>query len=429
MANTIRLNIAFSYFKFQFYSIDARMLINLHILIALNQTLRHGFCGFRIYSLNLLLHMVRITLLLLVITMASAQQGHANRENNDEAIVSYIERYKDIAVNEMARTGIPASIKLAQAVLESNAGRSYLATQGNNHFGIKCGKYWQGRTVKREDDDYKNGKLIKSCFRAFPSVAVSYKAHSEFLLDPRKDYRYGFLFDLPETDYHAWAYGLKKAGYATNPKYPTQLISIIERYFLNQYDELGLIAATNQEINKTVIASEPPKNTPPESTYVEPETTVNPEATVNIPAEKPVVVAANEPNPVPAKTTETFFAGEARSYQIRQFNNVDYVKTEQGDQLSEIAMELGLNVQELIEYNEYSYGPDQPLPEDAHVYLEQKRSKFSGSRETYRASKGETALQISQKFGIRLKKLRKRNDWDDGYNPRGGELVYLRGRK
>lgn len=149
----------------------------------------------------------------------------------------YIQRYKEIAINEMRRTGIPASIKLAQGVLESGGGSSVLARKANNHFGIKCGSEWRGPTYYIKDDDYdENGQLIESCFRVYEDPEASYIAHSEFLRDPNKAYRYGFLFRLDGKDYKKWAQGLKSAGYATSPTYADGLISIIEQYKLYKFD-------------------------------------------------------------------------------------------------------------------------------------------------------------------------------------------------
>lgn len=139
---------------------------------------------------------------------------------------AYINQYKDIAIREMNQYGIPASIKLAQALLESGNGNSSLATQANNHFGIKCASAWTGRRVLKDDDE------IDDCFRAYNQPEESYRDHSEFLL--RK--RYAALFELDKNDYVGWARGLKTAGYATNPRYAELLISIIERYQLFQYD-------------------------------------------------------------------------------------------------------------------------------------------------------------------------------------------------
>lgn len=146
---------------------------------------------------------------------------------------AYIQQYKTIVKQEMDRVGIPASIKMAQAILESASGRSTLARQSNNHFGIKCGKNWTGGEVYRHDDDYKNGLLVRSCFRAYDDPAESFMAHSDFLTDNR---RYAFLFELDIYDYKGWAQGLRKAGYATDPNYPSKLIKIIEDHELYLLD-------------------------------------------------------------------------------------------------------------------------------------------------------------------------------------------------
>lgn len=163
--------------------------------------------------------------------------GHSNRPttslpgrtptaNLPKSGLEYIERYKGIAISEMDRYGIPASIKLAQALLESGNGTSYLATRANNHFGIKCGGIWNGRSMTKKDDN------PNDCFRAYDNPEQSFRDHSDFLM--RK--RYEKLFTLDKNDYRGWAYGLKAAGYATNPRYPELLISLIERYRLDQYD-------------------------------------------------------------------------------------------------------------------------------------------------------------------------------------------------
>lgn len=139
----------------------------------------------------------------------------------------YISRFKSIAIEEMNKNGIPASIKLAQGLLESGNGNSTLAMEANNHFGIKCNVNWTGKTILRDDDE------SNECFRVYNNPEESFKDHSEFL----KRKRYAFLFELDKNDYKGWAYGLKQAGYATNPKYPELLISLVERYELDQYDK------------------------------------------------------------------------------------------------------------------------------------------------------------------------------------------------
>jgi len=168
------------------------------------------------------------TLLLFAIPMAVFANS-----NSTTARVDYIEQFSEFAITEMQRSGVPASITLAQGLVESNAGQSELSRKSLNHFGIKCKKSWQGKTVYYKDDDYKNGKLIESCFRAYNSVLESYTDHSNFL---RKNPRYSKLFDLHPTDYQGWAIGLKECGYATNKKYADMLIKIIEDYALYIYD-------------------------------------------------------------------------------------------------------------------------------------------------------------------------------------------------
>lgn len=151
----------------------------------------------------------------------------------DIAAYNYIEEHKELAVIEMYRSGIPASITMAQALHESNFGKSDLATKANNHFGIKCKSYWKGTTYQHKDDDYINGKLIKSCFRSYSSVFDSYIDHSNFL---KGTSHYQNLFELSKTDYKSWAIGLQKSGYATDPKYSEKLIKFIEKYGLDKLD-------------------------------------------------------------------------------------------------------------------------------------------------------------------------------------------------
>ena len=170
-----------------------------------------------------------ITLLLLAIPMAAT----ANLPNSSEARNHYINQFAEFAMTEMHRSGVPASITLAQGLVESNAGQSELSRKSLNHFGIKCKRNWEGKTVYYKDDDYKNGKLVESCFRAYDSVLDSYADHSNFLMN---NSRYERLFKLHPTDFRGWAIGLKDCGYATNPKYAEMLIRIIEEYHLYLYD-------------------------------------------------------------------------------------------------------------------------------------------------------------------------------------------------
>ena len=160
--------------------------------------------------------------------------GNANKRLTE----NYVSTYKNVAISEMMRTGIPASIKLAQGILESDLGRSPLAYQANNHFGIKCHNDWDGEVVHQDDDSE------KECFRKYEDPAGSYKDHSKFLTTKK---RYASLFSLAKGDYVAWAMGLRAAGYATDPLYPEKLIAYIERYDLHQYD--------SQVLGKSVVSA------------------------------------------------------------------------------------------------------------------------------------------------------------------------------
>lgn len=162
------------------------------------------------------------------------------------ASLAYIEQYKDIAIEEMHQYGVPASITLAQGLLESGNGNSYLAREANNHFGIKCGGNWKGKSVSRRDD------RAGECFRAYSHPEESFRDHSQFLRKPR----YSKLFQLAKDDYKGWAKGLRAAGYATNPRYPQLLIDLIERYQLDQYDRISRAYAKASKPKPTQAASE-----------------------------------------------------------------------------------------------------------------------------------------------------------------------------
>ncbi len=254
---------------------------------------------------------------------------------------AYIEQYKTIVINEMQRTGIPASIKMAQAILESASGRSTLARQSNNHFGIKCGKEWKGPEVYRHDDDYKDGLLVRSCFRAYDDPRDSFIAHSNFLSNPHSK-RYGFLFDLDPFDYEAWAHGLKKAGYATDPNYPSKLIHLIEKYELYLLD-LGVTQGREEEI--FVHAS--PQNDQ-SSTRAEQQKT--PET-----VSRQIVTTRRSPDYILKNGSYTF---------------------QLGDQMDEIAKRFKMDVKELYFKNRLPYGvtprSGQKLSVRSYIHLKRK---------------------------------------------------------
>jgi len=297
--------------------------------------------------------------------------------------LEYVERYKEIAIQEMHRSGVPASIKLAQGMHESNYGRSELANRANNHFGIKCGNAWDGRTYFKEDDDYdpKTGELIKSCFRVFRSAEASYVAHSEFLRDPSKEWRYGPLFRIDITDYRSWARGLKDAGYATDPSYPEKLIRLIEKYQLYQYD-------------RTIVP--------------------------------PVLADAGpDPKPVePGRETPVYTAGP-----VRYTNDVKYVLSGDNEAVSAISKRTQVSLGQLIRYNDELTDGEQRLALGTKVYLQPKRNTYRG-RTTYHVVKpSETLSQISQEYGIKLSALLRRNRLAEGMEPAPGQSVKLRGIK
>lgn len=185
-------------------------------------------------------------------TVTQSNKGNGTSLSRGKTSVSgnqYIEKYKNVAIAEMNKYGIPASIKLAQALLESGSGNSYLATEANNHFGIKCGGIWKGKSVTRPDDN------INDCFRVYDNAEQSFRDHSEFLL--RK--RYSDLFLLSKDDYKGWAKGLKAAGYATNPRYPELLIDMIERYELYKYDRSETVV--EKEKREVIVEKEIVQNT------------------------------------------------------------------------------------------------------------------------------------------------------------------------
>lgn len=282
--------------------------------------------------------------------------------------LEYIDDYKEIAVREMERAGVPASIKLAQGLLESNAGKSDLATRANNHFGIKCGGDWQGKTYEKKDDEYdETGKLIESCFRVYKTAEACFVAHSEFLRDPRKVDRYGPLFRIDPTDYKRWAEGLKRAGYATSATYAPKLIEVIETYELYKYDRV-----TTVDID-------------------------SPDGVVQIDA--------------------------------LRINDVRYVLASPNETVAEIARRTDIALRNLLQYNEVLTDANQQLAEGAIVYIQPKRNAYRGKQKWHYVKEAETMADISQQYGVKLSKLYKRNRLTEPQQPAPGQQVKLRGCK
>lgn len=312
--------------------------------------------------------------------------------------IDYIERYKKVAVSEMERSGIPASITLAQGILESSSGQSELATRAKNHFGIKCHKVWKGPTYYKEDDDLNSkGELIKSCFRSYDSPLESYHDHSEFLMSRS---RYAFLFDLEKKDYKGWAHGLKKAGYATNPQYGFKLIKVIEKYGLWKFDHLSsqiLVEKTNDHvvIGEPVRITEPVKSAP-----------VDVEVQ---PTEKPKL-----PIPQGPKYTKTAFS----------INGLQTVFVQPEDSWESISKRYNISVSALIEYNQT------PLLEEIgvgnYIFLQKKKKRHKGKQKIHIVKENESMLKIAQRYGMRVEKLIKKNRLTFGQEPEVGEQVHLK---
>jgi LysM repeat protein len=277
------------------------------------------------------------------------------RKNTPE---DYISKYKDEAVAQMQMHGIPASITMAQGMLESGNGNSALSVYANNHFGIKCHNDWSGETY-HADDDAKD-----ECFRKYSSALESYIDHSNFL---KKKGRYSFLFDLKRDDYKGWAYGLKQAGYATHKSYAELLIELIEKYRLYELDKLSDI---------------------------------------------PIIVNNNNSSSYPKLELRT----------VIRFNRSKFVIVKKGDSFMKIANEFGLEVEDVLKYNDLS--SKSKLTDGTKIYIERKRRK--GIEPIHVVQKGETMHSISQLHGIRIYWLYKRNKMKEGAEPLPGDVLILK---
>lgn len=317
------------------------------------------------------------------VTSRTSVPAHSGQASVYKPLDNYIVKYKDLAISEMHRTGVPASITLAQGMIESDYGRSYLAREANNHFGIKCHSSWKG-PVSRYHDNKAN-----ECFRKYQSVAESFHDHSEFL---RNGSRYQFLFDYQPTDYKSWAKGLVRAGYATNPDYANLLIKKIEENNLSEYDRVNKIA--RQESPKTA------------------------------PVAKKVVISDNAGVENGVGQVNAVLA---RAPRLMENNRIQYIIVKDGDTRESLEKEFNLLKWELSKYNElennFSLSPGQIL------YLQPKRDKAEPGKEQHKVVNGDTMYLISQKYGIKLKTLYELNRMDPGTEPSSGSIIWLRAKK
>lgn len=285
------------------------------------------------------------SLILLCAFLTSAVAGPKIRWNSKYQ--NYIDQYKDLAIQEMLQYGIPASITLAQGLLESGAGGSQLTLKGNNHFGIKC-HGWTGRSVYQDDD------AIGECFRAYDNAEQSYEDHSQFLRNGR---RYNSLFSLDRRDYRGWARGLKAAGYATNPRYAQQLIDIIELYKLYQYDR--------------------------QKSY-----------------DKFMVARAEKDKPV---------APGATLHSISRYNDNYYIKVRRGDTFAAIGKEIGISGRKIAKWNERDYHDKLQVGEIIWLKKKRKRAPKQYKDHPHYVRVGDSLYGIAQFYGVRLKNIIKMN--------------------
>lgn len=299
----------------------------------------------------------------------------AQAGSGDQTPEQYIERWKDVAVRKMQEHGIPASITLAQGLLESRNGNSVLAVKANNHFGIKCTPDWTGGKVYH-DDDKKN-----DCFRKYRSADQSFEDHSRFLERPR----YASLFQLKPTDYKGWAHGLKKCGYATDPKYPEKLISLIERYKLDNLDK-GVDVSYASRTTGTTAPSSRNRSTSA------------------------------------AKESNVITIGNARPVEMFE-GRIKYVKARKGETIRDIAAEIQQMPGLVAGWNDMA--KDSRLEEGQIIFIQPKRNK-SKAQESCTAREGETLWDISQQYGVKLKKLAQYNNMGAGETLQAGQKIWLR---
>lgn len=349
----------------------------------------------------------------------------------------YIQKWAPTAVREMYRSGVPASITLAQGILESRYGLSALASEGNNHFGIKCHKDWKGKSM-RYDDDAKG-----ECFRVYDSADESFQDHSDFL---RYRDRYKFLFDLKTTDYKGWAYGLKKAGYATDPNYPAKLIKYIEDYKLYEYDtmtyEESERIAESVEENSEVARGDSDVDSGRKSASVKKEKAKKEKAKKDRKARRArkkrvkdesvsdVIPASplslEEPKRIDKSGLEVFSFSLTREAYSR--NGVPFITSVEGETYSNIAASYHLYLNELLRFNDLSCS-EKLLPGTV-VYLQAKKNQSEKGLDKYIVGEDDESLRdICQRFAVKMSSVMKMNGFPAGYEPREGDTIILRGKR
>lgn len=305
---------------------------------------------------------------------------------------AYVEKFVGYAVEEMHRSGVPASITLAQGILESDYGRSELAVKANNHFAIQChGKAWKGKKYRFMD----SGEMRD--FRKYDSVLESYADHSDFLL---KNKRYHKLFELDRTDYKGWSTGLMVAGYAEDRAYDVKLIRIIEMFGLAEYDTMTEVpAAGGKKASR--------KNNGKDQVSA---------------SDKNVVVEVQKEEPLSERQRGT--CRYALSRKMYSQNGVPFIYATEGETYSDIARQYDLFLREVLSFNEAH--EDAVLPSGAVVYLQAKKRRAAEGYEEYVVEEGMGMREISQKYAVKLRRLCRMNGVDEAYVPQTGEVIRLR---
>lgn len=356
--------------------------------------------------------MLKPTALFLFLILSFAKPVLAQ---DNPVIIEYINTYKELAISEMKRTGVPAAIKLAQGIHETEAGTSKLVLKSNNHFGIKCKTGWSGMSVKHTDD------APNECFRSYDSSIDSYKDHSDFL---KNSTRYSSLFSLDPTDFAGWAHGLKKAGYATNPKYPIVLIKLIENYHLQDYTMIALGKMepadeffVKQEQVKPVDNSE---KFIPVVLFTEKPVVMKPEPEIIVTANKKVkaqqeaaIVSITKPASTPVYPEGEFKINETR---------VIYAK--KGTPYLSIAEKFGLTLSRIFEFNDMKV--QEVVDKDQLIYLMRKRK--TGVNDMYVVKEGDLLWDIAQTEALRIESLIEYNFLKQGKLPSAGTVLYLKAK-
>jgi len=334
-----------------------------------------------------------ITFVFILVQSASCQMK--------QDIANYIARYKTIALEEMVRCKIPASITLAQGLHESGYGKSKLTTEANNHFGIKCKEEWDGKKYFLDDD------APQECFRVYDHAEDSYADHSDFLITRS---RYAGLFELPITDYKAWATGLKSSGYATNPKYADILIKTIEDNNLTQYDQLGLAMIDAKEKLLSPGAENPTVATASTETIAEPAK----------PAKKEK--ETKETILLPAKSVNSTADAQQKTFIV---NGAKVIKAQGVVDPLAIAFKYEIQYTLVLAYNDMNEGDK--FKDGENIFLQSKRARAAEAQ--YKVQAGESMHDVSQKFGIRLKELYQKNVMVLNDQPVAGEVLYLQDKR